>query len=105
MNRDIQMIHMLSDNPADCSPIWSPGDELVDTVFVTVISTGMAEMVTTVLTVAVVVTDCTSVLVLVAMAVEVELMIAVLVSTSVLVLVSTRSSVLVMMVVDVEVMS
>ena len=51
MNRDIQIIDMLSDDPADCSPIWSPGDELVDTVFVTVITVGVAEKVTTVFTV------------------------------------------------------
>ena len=36
MNSDIQIIHMLSDDPADCSPIWSPGDELAVVVDVTV---------------------------------------------------------------------
>ena len=51
---------MLSDDAADCSPIWSPGDELADTVFVTVITMGVAAKVTIVLTVAVLVTDCTS---------------------------------------------
>ena len=51
MNSDIQIIHMLSEDPADCSLIWSPGDELADTVFVTVITVGVAEKVTTVLTV------------------------------------------------------
>ena len=51
MNRDIQIIRMLSDDPADCSPIWSPGDELAHTVFVTVITVGVAEKVTIVLTV------------------------------------------------------
>ena len=67
-------------------------------VLVTVIAVGVAEIVTTALTVAVVVTDCTSVLVLVAMVVDVELMICVLVTdcTSVLVLVA--------MVVDVDLM-
>ena len=65
MNSDIQIIDALSDDPADCSPTESPGDELADTVFVTVITVGVAEMVTTVLTVAVLVTDCTSMLVLV----------------------------------------
>ena len=71
MNSDIQIIDTLFDDPADSSPTKSPGDEMVDTLFVTVITLGVAEMVTTVLTVAVVVTDCTSMLVLVAMAVEV----------------------------------
>ena len=51
MNSDIQIIDVLSDDPADCSPTWSPGDELADTVFVTVITVGVAEKVTTVLTV------------------------------------------------------
>ena len=83
MNSDIQIIDMLSDDPADCSSIWSPGDELAETVFVTVIAMGVTWTVTTVLMVAVVVTDCTSVLVLVAMAVEVELMSCVLVTTDV----------------------
>ena len=74
MNSDIQIIDTcaLSDDSADCSPTWSPGDELTDTVFVTVITVGVVEMVTIVLTVAVFVTDCTSVLVLVAMVVVVE---------------------------------
>ena len=77
MNSDIQIIDMLSDDPADCSPTGSSGDELKDMVFVTVIAVGVAEMVTTVLTIAVLVTDCTSMLVLVlvviAVVVEVEL--------------------------------
>ena len=99
MNSDIQIIHTLLDDPADCSPTESPGDEFMDTVFVTVIFVGVDEMVTTMLMVAVLVTDCTSVLVLVAMVVDVELMICVLVTncTSVLVIVMT--------VVDVSVMS
>ena len=41
INSDIQIIHALSDDPAD----WSPGDELADTVFVTV----MTDVVPTVL--------------------------------------------------------
>ena len=54
MNSDIQIIDKLSDDPADCSPNdESPGDELADTVLVTVIALGVAEMVTTVLTVSV----------------------------------------------------
>ena len=68
---------MLSeDDAANCSPSAGSGDEFADTVFVTVIALGVAEMVTTVL----LVTDCTSVLVLVAMVVDVELMICVLVT-------------------------
>ena len=51
MNRDIQIIHMLSNDPADCSPTWSPGDELAHTVFVTVITVGVAKKVMTLLTV------------------------------------------------------
>ena len=74
MNRDIQIIDMLSDDPADCSPAGSSGNEFMQTVFITVIALGVAGMVTTVLTVAVLVTDCTSVIVLVAMVVDVELM-------------------------------
>ena len=65
MKSDIQIIDVLSGDPADCSPTGSSGDEFMDTVFVTVIAMGVAEMVMTVLTVAVLVTDCTSVLVLV----------------------------------------
>ena len=60
MKSDIQIIDMVSDDPAECSSIWSPGDELADTVFVIVITVGVAEMVTIVLTVAVLVTVCTS---------------------------------------------
>ena len=102
MNSDIQIIDMLSDDPDDCSPTdGSLGDELADTVFVTVIALGMAEMVTTVLTVAVLVTDCTSMLVLVMMAVEVEVANCVLVSTSMLVLVAMAVEVMV----EVELMS
>ena len=79
MNSDIQIMEKLSDGPADCSPTdGSPGDELADTVLVTVIALGVAEMVTTVLFVSVIVTDCTSVIV--AMVVDVELMTAVLVT-------------------------
>ena len=51
MNSDIQMIDMLSDDPADWSATESPGDEMAGTVFVTVITLGVA----------VLVTDCTSV--------------------------------------------
>ena len=72
MNSDIQTTDMLSDNPADCFPTGSSGDEFMDTVFVTVMAMGVAELVTTMLTVAVLVTDCTSVLVLVVIAVVVE---------------------------------
>ena len=84
MKSDIQIIDMLSDDLGDSSPTdGSPGDELADTVLVTVISLGMAEMVTTVLTVAVVVTDCTSVLVLVVMAVDVTVNVVVSVTAQV----------------------
>ena len=40
MNSDIQIIHVLSDDLADCSPTGSPSDELADTVFVSVITLG-----------------------------------------------------------------
>ena len=73
MNSDIQIIDVLSeDDPNDCCPSASSDDEFTDTVFVTVIALGMAEIVTTVLTVAVFVRDSTSVLVV--MVVDVELM-------------------------------
>ena len=83
MNSDIQIIDMVSDDPVDCSPTEPPGDEMADTVLVTVITLGVAEMVTTLLTVAVVVTDCTSVLVLVVMAVDVTVDVVVLVTSQV----------------------
>ena len=64
INSDIQIIDILSDDPADWSATESPGDEL-------------AEMVTTVLTVAVLVTDCTSVLVVMVVDVTVDVMVSV----------------------------
>ena len=71
MNSDIQIGVVLSEDvAADCCPIVCSGDEFMDTVFVTVITLGVAEIVTTVLTVAVFVSDITSVLVVV----DVELM-------------------------------
>ena len=89
MNRDIQTSVVLSEHDsADCPSRAGSGDELADTVFVTVIALGVAEMVTTVLTIAVLVTDCTSVLVLVVMVVDVELMISVLVTTDVALIMS-----------------
>ena len=57
MNSDIQIIDTLPDDHADCSPVWSSGDEFTDAVFVIVITMGVAEMVTTVLAVTVLVTD------------------------------------------------
>ena len=72
MNSDIQITDTLSDDSADCSPAGFPGNELTETVFVTVITVGVAEMVTIVLTIAVLVTNCTSVLVLVVIAVVVK---------------------------------
>ena len=66
MNSDIQIIDVLSEDDAgDCCPNVCSGDKFMDTVFVTVIAVGMAEIVTTVLTVTVFVNDSTSVLVLV----------------------------------------
>ena len=93
MNSDIQIIGTLSDDLVDCSPIWSPGDEFMDTVFITVIALGVADMVTTLLMVAVLFTDCTSVLVLVVMVVDVELMICKLVTTDVVVSITAQESV------------
>ena len=102
MNSDIQIIHVLSDAPADCSLTdGSPGDELADTILVTVIALGVAEMVTTVLTVAVFVTDCTSVLVLVLVVIAV----VVVVELTSSVLVSDSTLMLVVMVVDVSVVN
>ena len=79
MNSDIQIIDVLSDDPADCCPGGCSGDKFVDTVFVTVITLGVAEIVTTVLTIAIFVSDSTSVLVVV----EVELVSFVFVMTDV----------------------
>ena len=91
MNSDIQIIDVLSDDPSDCSPIESAGDELADAVFVTVIALGVAEMVTTVLNnVAVLVTDCTSLLTLVTMVVDVELMSRVLITTDMVVSITAQ---------------
>ena len=94
MNSDIHIIHVLSDDPLDCCPNGCSGDEFTDMVFVTVITLGVAEIVT-VLVVKVVdvdfmncvfVTDSTSVLVLVV--VVVDLITCVLVVTDVTVLVT-----------------
>ena len=72
MNNAIHITDVLSENnPADFSPSACSEDEFTHVVFVTVIAMGVAEMVTTVVTVAVIVTDCTSVLVLVVMVIEV----------------------------------
>ena len=66
MNSDIQTIGVLSeDDPADCCPSACSGDEFADTVFVTVIALGVAEIVTTVLTVDVLVSDFVLVMVVV----------------------------------------
>ena len=105
-NSDIQIIDVLSeDDAADCCPGVCSSDEFMDTVFVTVIALGVAEIVTTVLTVSVFVSDSTSVLVVV----DVELMSFVFVMTDVVFMVLVTSavfvSVLVMKVVNVELKS
>ena len=75
MNNDIQIIGVLSeDDPNDCCPSASSDDEFIDTVFVTVTTLGVVEIVTTVLTVDIFVSNSTSVLVLVVVVVDVELM-------------------------------
>ena len=65
MNNDIQVIHVLSDDPSDCCPSGCSGDEFTDTVFVPVITPGVTEIVTIVITVAVFVSNNTSVVVVV----------------------------------------
>ena len=106
MKSDIQIIHKLSDNPVDCSSTVSSGDDLADMIFVTVIIVGVAEMVTVVLTVAVLVIDCTShvaVLVCDSTLMLTEMVVDVSVTRGVLA--CDNISVLVVMVVDVSVMN
>ena len=99
-NNDIHISDVLSkDDPADSCSSASSGDEFTDMVFITVITLGVAEIIT----------------VLVSMVVEVELMSCVLVTTDVVLMVlvmvaisvsdSTSVLVLVVMVVEVELMS
>ena len=86
MNSDIQTDNVLSHDPVvGCCPRESLGDEFTDMVLVTVIALDVAEIVTTVSTVAVVVSDCISVVVLVVdvMVVDVAMMSCVLVTTDI----------------------